>query len=108
MLSWSVALAVLLGFWTFNLGHLGFVLQCVRQLDRLQRLLLLSVSADRDLYDAEVKGFFHAISESSFFWEVRRETPESRSYFWNFTVHILIDVCASLALMLRAGVPVPG
>src|SRR4051794_1230497 len=45
-LSWSVAIAVLAGFWIFNLGHLGFVLQCVRQLDRLQQLLLLSASAD--------------------------------------------------------------
>jgi hypothetical protein len=107
-LSWPVALAVLFGVWTFNFGHLGFVLQCVKQLNHLQRLLLLSISAERSAYHTEVEKFYRSISESTFFWKLRHAPSENRSYFWNSTVHILIDVCASLALMLRAGVPVPG
>src|SRR4051812_34593328 len=48
--SCPLAFVVLVGFWSFNLGHLGFVLQCVRQLDRLNLLLKASVTAGKPGY----------------------------------------------------------
>jgi hypothetical protein len=103
--SYSLALFVLAGFWVFNLGHLGFVLQCVRQLDRLKLLLKASVTAGKPGYSEAFRKFVDNIGETDFFWKWHAEYAGGRSYFWNAFVHLFIDVCASAALLVRAGLP---
>lgn len=100
-ISYSLALVVLAGVWAFNLGHLSFVLHCVRQLYRLEHLLKIVITPGKPLYQEELRRFIDSVGETIFLW---RQRPEyAKSYFWNIFVHLFIDICASLALLLRAG-----
>jgi hypothetical protein len=64
-----LAFAILVGFWAFNLGHLGFVLQCVRQLDRLKLLLKIVVTPGKSGYAEALHNFIDNVGEADFFWK---------------------------------------
>ena len=99
--SLGIAIAVLCGVWTFNLGHLGFVLRCSAQLDKLSAALDAAMKGDETTYGAAVKSAFTGITEGEMFWRRLAERGGSRSYGWNCFVHLFIDSCASVALLLR-------
>jgi hypothetical protein len=96
-----VAVAVLCGVWAFNLGHLGFVLQCAAQLDKLGVALKAAIDDNRAAYDAAVRSAFENVKEGDLFWDRVRERAHTRNYKMNCFVHLFIDVCASVALILR-------
>src|SRR5690349_7270236 len=52
-----VVVAVLIGFWAFNLGHLGFVLASQAQADRLRNALRIALTAGHspDKYEEAVR-----------------------------------------------------
>jgi hypothetical protein len=87
--SYSLALSVLAGFWAFNFGHLGFVLQCVRQLDRLKLLLKASVTAGKPGYSEAFREFVDNIGETDFFLEMARKVCRRSELF-------LERICAPL------------
>jgi len=99
-LTLGTAVAVLLGAWAFNFGHLGFVLTCVAQLNRLTAALDAVLKEDTKSGDL-LKSAFTYTEVSTWFWKKRYV---GEGYFWNCFVHVFIDVCASLALLARVGV----
>jgi len=46
----GVALAVFFGVWAFNFGHLGFVLRCVAQLNKLTIVLNAAIEENKNKY----------------------------------------------------------
>jgi hypothetical protein len=98
-LSLATALAVLVGVWTFNLGHLGFVLQCVNQLNQLTQVLDAALRTPM-AYGERLRKAVENIQEGSLFWAFLKR-GEPRSYIGNIAVHLLIDTCASVALLTR-------
>jgi hypothetical protein len=96
----KVGIAVLFGVWAFNIGHLGFVLQCVAHLNKLSVVLNAAVDGEEAIYKAGLRRAFESMQEGSYFWRFdRKEGP--RSYGMNIFVHLFIDVCASIALLAR-------
>jgi hypothetical protein len=103
-LSVGIALAVFFGVWAFNLGHLGFVLQCVAQLNRLSIALNAAFRGDEEeTYDIAVRDAFENIEEGTLFWRLLGKNTHLRSYRVNTFVHLFIDTCASVALLIRIG-----
>jgi hypothetical protein len=109
-LSLIAGLAVLAGVWIFNLGHLGFVLQCVDQLNRLSRALSIALrdaqaedqkKSQQAEYQKALRDAFEEMHEGSLFWNYFRRAEQGRSYITNTLVHLGIDVCASIALLIR-------
>ena len=100
-LSMAAGLAVFIGVWTFNLGHLGFVLRCVDQLDKLSRVLTAALNQEQAKYQDELQSAFADIKEGGLFWEFRKRENQERSYLMNTVVHLVIDTCASVALLTR-------
>jgi hypothetical protein len=98
-LSFATALAVLVGVWTFNLGHLGFVLQCVNQLNQLTQVLDAALRTPM-AYGERLRKAVENIQEGALFWSFLK-SGEPRSYIGNIAVHLLIDTCASAALLTR-------
>lgn len=101
----AVGLAVLLGVWAFNLGHLGFVLRCVDQLNKLTAVLNAAIEDKKPKYELELKAAFENMLEGSHFWHFLGRSGHPRSYGWNIFVHFWIDVCASAALLVRVDSP---
>jgi hypothetical protein len=102
ILSLGVALAVFFGVWAFNLGHLGFVLECVAQLNRLSIALDIALRGDEEAkYDRAVQDAFANTEEGNFFWRFLGKSTHLRSYRMNAFVHLFIDTCASVALLIR-------
>jgi hypothetical protein len=99
------ALAVFAGVWAFNLGHLGFVLRCVEQLDQLGRALTAALDNQQALYQERLHGAFGDMREGGFFWQFRERKGQTRSYLLNTAVHLAIDICASVALLSRVQWP---
>jgi hypothetical protein len=109
----GVGLAVLAGVWAFNLGHLGFVLQCVTELNRLTIVLNAALDENMEAYRSALQGAFRDMAEGTFFWRVLKQGKQLkrgevailenqlRSYGMNIFVHFWIDMCASLALLIR-------
>jgi hypothetical protein len=97
----SAGLAVLVGVWTFNLGHLGFVLRCVEQINKLSRALTAALQGRPQQYRDELAHAFEDMREGGLFWEFRKQKGERRSYLMNTSVHLIIDICASVALLTR-------
>jgi hypothetical protein len=96
-----VVLAVLLGFWAFNIGHLGFVLECFAQLNRLKSVLNAVLHEDPEEYEKEVR---LALSNSGVvrpFWRLPSKADNRKGYIQNIAVHFFIDTCASAALLAR-------
>jgi hypothetical protein len=98
-LSLATALAVIVGVWTFNLGHLGFVLQCVNQLNQLTHVLDAALRTP-GAYGERLRNAVENIQEGALFWSFFKG-GEPRSYIGNIAVHLLIDTCASVALLTR-------
>jgi hypothetical protein len=98
----AIALAVLFGVWAFNLGHLGFVLQCVSQLDKLSLALDAAVNnKTKEEYEEAVKKALEGMQEGALFWTFLNQKGYLRSYRLNCFVHFFIDTCASIALLAR-------
>jgi hypothetical protein len=99
-LSLGVGLAILFGVWAFNIGHLGFVLQCVVQLNRLTDALNAALDDDAS-YKDKLRHALKDMQEGTLFWRPFREKTGLRSYGMNIFVHFFIDTCASIALLMR-------
>jgi len=63
----GVGLAVLAGVWAFNLGHLGFVLQCVTELNRLTIVLNAALDENMEAYRSALQGAFRIWQREPFF-----------------------------------------
>jgi hypothetical protein len=101
-LSVGIALAVFAGVWAFNFGHLGFVLQCVAELNKLGMALRAASRGDgRESYDKAVKDAFQKIGAGDFFWHFLGRSMNGQGYRMNTFVHLFIDTCASIALLIR-------
>jgi hypothetical protein len=96
----GVGLAVLLGVWAFNLGHLGFVLQCVAQLNKLSVVLNAALHKPED-YENSLNDALEGMQEGGMFWKFLKQGKDLRSYRMNCFVHFFIDTCASVALLIR-------
>jgi hypothetical protein len=100
-LTMTAGLAVLVGVWMFNLGHLGFVLRCVEQLDKLGCALTAALNGEQAKYQTELGNAVGDMREGGFFWQFHKRQGQTRSYLLNTTVHLVIDTCASVALLTR-------
>jgi hypothetical protein len=100
--SHSVVYAVLAGVWMFNIGHLGFVIQCVAQLNKLRNALDAAFSNDRPCFDKAVQAALADMGVATFFWSRFDKKRENTYYSLNIIVHFWIDIWASFALLYRA------
>jgi hypothetical protein len=96
-----------MGVWAFNFGHLGFVLECQAQLNRMKKTLNLAVSGTSPEYQCSLKKLFEGLDEGKYFWRYYKDDDHLRSYVMNSFVHFLIDTCASLALLSRVDLTQP-
>ncbi len=105
-LSMVNGLAVLFGVWAFNLGHLNFLLRCADQLEKLRAVLIAALDNNNEKYQSALREAFRNMSEVGLS-ERARQGRYSRAYFFNRTtyVHLFIDLCASVALLIRIGNP---
>jgi hypothetical protein len=104
-ISFAAAIAVLAGVWAFNFGHLGFVLQCITQLQALREVLKAAGTNDKVAYEEALKQAINQMEEGGIFLGYYfRKSPKS-SYFMNSFVHFFIDTCASIALLIRVDNP---
>lgn len=104
-LPWGVGLAVLAGFWMFNIGHLGFVVECLIQIDNFRAALDAADEApsaeSTKRYQAAVQYALRNTQEARLFWRRPPPTTRRKVYIGNILVHLFIDVCASIALFVR-------
>lgn len=96
-----VALAVLCGVWAFNFGHLGFVLQCMSQLEKMSLVLSAALGGRQHEYDSTLRAALTNFGEGAWFWRFFKQTSDRRNYRMNILVHLWIDLCASAALIVR-------
>jgi hypothetical protein len=96
-----VGLFVFFGVWAFNFGHLGFVLQCVSQLEKLSEVLKFVLQNKKEQYISELNVAFEKMEEGAYFWHFLGSGEHLRSYRMNMFVHFFIDTCASAALLFR-------
>jgi hypothetical protein len=104
-ISLATATAVLAGVWAFNFGHLGFVLQCIVQLGTLREVLAAAGTNDKAAYEKELKQAINQMEEGGIFLGYYFRKGPKWSYFMNSFVHFFIDICASMALLLRVNDP---
>jgi len=102
-LSHLVVYAVLAGVWMFNIGHLGFVLKCVEQLNKLTIALEAALRDNKQEFETAMKSALSDMGVGLYFWRTFGATRGHSSYFMNSLVHFWIDICASAALLWRAG-----
>jgi hypothetical protein len=101
----GVGFAMLGGVWAFNLGHLGFVLQCIAQINKLIALLNATLAVGK-LDQDSLKAAFKDMQAGAYFWQFYKwNDPHLRSYIMNSFVHFFIDACASVALLTRVDGP---
>jgi hypothetical protein len=100
-LSHATVLVVLVGVWMFNLGHLSFVLQCVDQLSRLDGVLNAALHGGQARYREELRSAFDNMEGGFRFLHFPKRGMQRISYLKNTAVHLVIDICASLALLTR-------
>ena len=100
-LSAGVVYAVILGVWAFNLGHLGFVLSCVQQISKL-RFALNHRLAGTEKFKEAARDALADMQESDFFWRFYANKRDRSKYILNTLTHVIIDSCASIALLYRA------
>lgn len=96
----GVGLAVFFGVWAFNFGHLGFVLRCADQLDKLRVVMNAAMKGDKNTYQSSLLDAFEDMREG--------ESPKSlfcKLFNMNTRVHLFIDTCASVALLIRVDSP---
>ena len=97
----GLGFAVLFAVWAFNFGHLGFVLQCIDQLNKLDDALRAALVDDRQRYEDAIRSAFTDIHEGVFFWKRIGAATGVRSYRWNIFIHFFIDTGASLSIIMR-------
>jgi uncharacterized Zn-finger protein len=71
----GVGLAVLFGVWAFNLGHLGFVLQCVAQLKKLSVVLNAALDDNRKKYQSALQDASEICRQGACFGGYIKEGP---------------------------------
>ena len=99
-LTFETAIAVLCGVWVFNVGHLAFVLACVAQLNLLARALAAALNGDVNRERLAIDAFLQN-STGLYIWAYWGDKAIRKSFITNSLVHVSIDICASVALMLR-------
>jgi hypothetical protein len=99
-LSFEVGFFILVGVWAFNLGHLAFVWACVAQLNRLRSALDAAIKSDPDQRQLLAEAVAR-MSTADFFWQYWDEKNTRQGFLINSFVHLLIDCCASGALIFR-------
>jgi len=103
-LSAGVAYAVIAGVWAFNFGHLGFVLSCARQISTLQQALRYRLAGNTAEYTKIARTAIDNMDEAAFFWRFYAIKTDRSKYIVNTLTHFFIDSCASLVLLIRAGI----
>ena len=103
-LSAGVTFAIIAGVWAFNFGHLGFVLSCVRQISLLREALNLKLAGNNAEFLEAARKALGNMSEGDFFWRFFEDKAGRSKYVMNTLVHFFIDICASVALLFRAGI----
>jgi hypothetical protein len=95
--------ALMGGFWAFNIGHLAFVLECQVQTDSLRAALRIALAEGMDSkkYDGAIRFALLDVQEARVFWRPPPEPTDREIYFRNILVHLFIDACASAAFLLR-------
>lgn len=103
----GVGIAVFFGVWAFNLGHLSFLLRCAGQLNKLRAVLNAALDDNSEEYQRALRDIFKDISEVGLILPLRKQGYNPRTYFMNMTtfVHLFIDTCASVALLIRVDSP---
>lgn len=95
-----VGLAVLFGVWTFNFGHLGFVLTSVDQLNKLSVVMNAALGGDKKEYQCSLRAFKN-MQDGILPWKLWLQSSDMRSYRMNSGVHLFIDTMATLAMLFR-------
>jgi hypothetical protein len=103
-LSLGVGLAVLFGVWAFNLGHLGFVLRCVTQLNKLSSILDAALDENKEQYSTVLRETLRGYAHVGYGVEIL-SGRKLKSHYNNVFVHVFIDICASIALLIRIDSP---
>jgi len=101
-LSAGVVYAVIVGVWAFNVGHLGFVLSCVQQISKLRVALNHSLAGETQKFKEAARDALADMKESDFFWTFYGNKRDRSKYILNSLTHLVIDSCASIALLYRA------
>ena len=70
----GTGLAVFFGVWAFNFGHLGFVLRCAGQLDKLGDVLDAALDDDNKKYQSALRDTFRDMREVGFLWPLSNST----------------------------------
>jgi hypothetical protein len=92
--------AITLGVWAFDIGHLSMILQCIKQKMAIEN----EIAGDAQLGDDEKQSIARMIDGNE---EDMVDRIYDRLFGWAKPasiatfVHILIDCCASMALLLR-------
>ena len=104
-LSMVNGLTVLFGVWAFNLGHLNFLLRCADQLEKLRAVLIAALDNNNEKYQNALRVSLRDMSEVGLLLQPCRQGYDPKTYFMNMTtfVHLFIDTCASVALLIRVG-----
>ena len=98
----AIAMAVVLAVWAFNIGHLGFLLACARQISDLHKALVASIAGDDAAFNLHLTKALDGINDTAVaVWALFRAGVRRREFFWPCFVHIFIDVCASIGLLVR-------
>lgn len=98
----AMAWGVVLGVWAFNLGHLGFVLSCVRQISRLRAAVNYRLLGKDELFKKVAKEALADMNEADFFWRFYADKANRSKYLMSTVTHLFIDACASFVLLSRA------
>jgi hypothetical protein len=86
---------------SFNLGHLGFVLQCVAQLKKLSVVLNAALDDNTKKYQSALQDAFRDMQAGSLFWRLYKRGPQ---LYYELGC-AFIDTCASVALLIRRDNP---
>ena len=102
-ISAPIVVAALLAVWTFNLGHLGFVLRCSLQLNQFRMVLHYGLDQNQSAYEALLISSLKDSDTTGMFYEFfKSDLRKVADPTANVCVHLLIDLCASIALVMRS------
>ena len=92
--------AVLISVWVFNIGHLTFLLSCMAQINRLNAALNAVLSGN-EIGQQLVRDAIVRTSVADALSTDLNDKFARHGFEIIIVTHIVIDVCASLALIFR-------
>jgi len=100
-LTLGVGLTVLTAVWLFNFGHLSFVLECIGEANKLSTALEAALNKDKVRYEESLYSALKETHQTGIFWTHFNKENRLKSHVTNTLVHLNIDTCASIALLVR-------